>query len=321
MFKRLALLCAALMLLPVAATARSFPERPITVIVPYAPGGATDLSARIVMKRMETILKQPFIIENRAGAAGSVGATVVAQSKPDGYTLMFDNIGILSMNQHLYPSLPYNAERDFALIGLVVKSHQALVVGPSVKAKTAQELFNQIRAEPGKLRYGSGGVGTGTHVFTEYMKSAAKVDIEHIPYKSSGPAVIGLMAGEIDLMLEGSSNVLGHVQAGKIRALAVSSPERDPVYPDVPTLAESVIPKFSTQAWSALSAPAGTPPETIRILNEALNETLSGPEVKKQLAGYGLTPAPGTPAEATAFINGEKERWGQVIKDSNIQPQ
>jgi tripartite-type tricarboxylate transporter receptor subunit TctC len=321
MFKRVAALCAALMLAPSVANAQSFPERPVTVIVPYAPGGNTDLASRIIMKRMEVTLKQPLIIENRAGAAGSVGATVVAQAKPNGYTLMFDNIGILSMNEHLYPTLPYSPERDFALIGMVVKSHNAVFVGPRVKAKTVQELFEQIRAEPGRFRYGSGGVGTGVHVFTEYMKSAANLDIEHIPYKSSGPAVIGLMAGETDITVDGSAQNLGHVRAGKLRALAMTSPNRDPLYPDVPTLAESVIPNFSAEAWSALSAPAGTPSETIRILNNALNEALSDPEIKSQLAGYGLTTIPSTPDDAVAFIKGERERWGKVIKDNNIRAQ
>jgi len=321
MLKRLAALCAALVLNPLVALADDYPTRPVTVIVPYAPGGTTDLVARLVLKRMEAEVNQSFVIENRAGASGAIGATLVSQAEPDGYTLMFDNIGILTMNEHLIKELSYNPQEDFSMIGMVIKSHQAVAVGPTVEAKTIEEFFQQIKAEPGKFRHGSGGIGTGVHVFTEYMKSAGDLNIEHIPYKSSGIALTGLMSGEIDMSLEGSSNVLPHVQAGRLRVLAVTSAERDPQYPDVPTLAESVLPGFTITAWSSLSAPSGTPTEIIQKLNRALNAALSDEELLKQLSGYGLTPFPTTPEEAANFINEQRELWGKIIKEAKIEGQ
>lgn len=300
---------------PGVALAQAYPNRPIRLVVAFPPGGATDVFARIVQGRFSEALGQNIVIENRAGAGGMIGADLVAKAPPDGYTLLIGNIAALAMNVGVYSKMPYDPVKDLAPVLRTVDVSYALVVHPSVPAKTVQEFIAYAKANPGKLSYGSAGSGSAPHLATELLKQRAGIDIVHVPYKGGGPMVTDLLGGQIQVGIGDQANLMPQVKAGKLRVLAVGSPRRSPNYPDVPTIAESGLPGFEAGAWQGLAAPAGTPPDVVKRLNETLVKVMQMPDVRERLLGAGLEPVGGSPEDFAQFIKSEIAKWSKVAKD------
>jgi tripartite-type tricarboxylate transporter receptor subunit TctC len=296
-----------------AALADTFPSKPIRIIVPAAPGGTTDIASRLVGKRMSDLLGQPVVVENKAGGGGIIGSQALKQSPPDGYTLIMGNIGPNAINFGLYKQLPYKAE-DFAPITLVVSVPNVLVVHPAVQARNVQELIALAKSQPGKLSYGSSGTGQSVHLSGELFKYKTGTDMIHVPYKGAGPAVADLVAGQITMMIDNLPSSITQIQAGKLRALAVTSRDRVPELPDVPTMKEAGLDDFQVTAWFGLMAPAGTPAPVIDLLHKTVAGILAEPDVAKRLRELGGTPGGNTPAQFNAFIQEDRQRWSQLIK-------
>ena len=305
---------------PVAAAAE-WPTRPVRLIVPFTPGGSTDILGREIAQKLQQALGQPFVVENKPGAGGSIGAAAVATAAPDGYTLLMGHIGTLAINPSLYPKLPYDPLTSFSPVALVARVPNVLVVNPAVPAKTVQELVALAKARPGALRYASGGNGSAAHIAMEYFKLRTQTDIGHIPYKGTSPAVTDVMGGQVEVIMTGVPAVLQQVKAGKLRALGVSS--RTPVssMPDVPTIAASGVPDFEAVQWYGIVVPARTPAAVITLLNAEINRALSTPALKARLDAEGAEAAPGTPADFGALIVSEIARWKPVIEQSRMQPE
>jgi len=302
-----------------AQTAADFPARAIRIVVPFPAGGATDIAARLIGERMTADWKQPVTIDNRPGAGGNIGSDVVAKSAPDGYTLIMGVTGSHAINTSLYARMPYDPVKDFEAISQVAVVPNVVVVHPSVPAKTLQELVALAKKEPGKLNYASLGNGTAAHLTMEMFKSVAGIDITHIPYKGSAPAVADLLAGQVQVMIDGLPSALPHVQAGKLRALAVTSAKRSRAAPDLPTIAESGYPGFSADAWSGLFAPKGTPRVVIDKLALETQHILKLPEVEKRLGQLGAEPVGSTPAEFARHVQQEIDKWARVVKASGAR--
>ncbi|MBB3178574.1 tripartite tricarboxylate transporter substrate binding protein [Variovorax sp. Sphag1AA] len=307
-------------LAPMAAYAQgSYPERTVTVVVPFAPGGGTDIAARILATKLGEKLNQTFVVDNRTGAGGLVGAEAVARAKPDGYTLLVGNVGTQAINQSLYPKMPYDADKAFAPISLFADLPFALVVNPKVPAKTPKELVALAKAEPGKYTFASSGNGGSPHLTAEIFQQATGAKLTHVPYKGGGPAMADLMAGHVDMLFASILETYSYVKTGKLRALAVTSPTRSPGMPDVPTLSEQGIANADSGSWVALLAPAGTPQTIIDKLSAAVKEVVALPDVKEKLIAQGATPRGTTPAELQATINADKDRYARVIKAGNVR--
>jgi tripartite-type tricarboxylate transporter receptor subunit TctC len=306
-------------LLPAVSTiARGdgFPSRPIHLIVPFPPGGPTDIVARPLAQFLGEELKQSVIIDNRGGAGGSVGANVVAKATPDGYTLLMATVGTNAINTSLYKDLPYDAVKDFTPIALVAAAPVAIVVNPTLPATDLAGLVALAKKEPGKLNYGSAGNGSPGHLTGEMFKAAAGIDVKHVPYKGSAPAVIDLLAGQIQMMFDPLQSVVSHVKAGKLRALAVSSMARSPVLPDVPTIAESGYAGFETTAWWGVFAPAGLPAAETKALADSVEKVARGDKFHDTLAQLGVVPTPLTLAAFGDFQRREIAKWGKAVRDS-----
>jgi tripartite-type tricarboxylate transporter receptor subunit TctC len=302
-----------------AQSAADFPARPIRIVVPFPPGGATDIAARLIAERMGENWKQPVTVDNRPGAGGNIGSDLVAKSAPDGYTLIMGVTGSHAINTSLYAHLPYDPVKDFEAISQVAVVPNVVVVHPAVPARTLQELVALARREPGKLNYASLGNGTAAHLTMEMFKTAAGIDITHIPYKGSAPAVADLIAGQVQVMIDGLPSALPYVQAGKLRALAVTSAHRSPAAPELPTISESGYPGFSADAWSGLFAPRGTPQAVIAKLAMETQRILKLPEVRQRLAGLGAEAVGSTPAEFAAHVSSEIDKWARVVKASGAR--
>jgi len=302
-----------------AQTAADFPARAIRIVVPFPAGGATDIAARLIGERMTADWRQPVTIDNRPGAGGNIGSDVVAKSAPDGYTLIMGVTGSHAINTSLYARMPYDPVKDFEAISQVAVVPNVVVVHPSVPAKTLQELVALAKKEPGKLNYASLGNGTAAHLTMEMFKSVAGIDITHIPYKGSAPAVADLLAGQVQVMIDGLPSALPHVQAGKLRALAVTSAKRSRAAPELPTIAESGYPGFSADAWSGLFAPKGTPKAVVDKLALETQHILTLPEVQKRLGELGAEPVGSTPAEFTRHVQQEIDKWARVVKVSGAR--
>jgi tripartite-type tricarboxylate transporter receptor subunit TctC len=300
-----------------ASHGQSFPSKPLKIIVPAAPGGTTDIASRLVAKRMTELMGQPVVVENKAGGGGIIGSQALKQSAPDGYTLIMGNIGPNAINFGLYKQLPYRAE-DFAPITLVVSVPNVLVVHPDVPAKSVKELVALAKSQPGKLSFASSGTGQSVHLSGEMFKLKTGTDIIHVPYKGAGPAVADLMAGQVTMMIDNLPSSLPHIQAGKLRALAVTSKERVAELPDVPSLRELGFEDFQVTAWFGLMAPGGTPQPIIDQLYKTISSILSEPDIRKRLTELGGTPGGQTPAQFTAFIAEERVRWMQLIKATGL---
>lgn len=306
-------------LAPLALAQGSYPDRAVTIVVPFAPGGGTDIAARELATKLGEKLKQSFVVDNRTGAGGIVGADIVARAKPDGYTLLVGNVGTQAINQSLYPKMPYDADKAFAPISLFADLPFALVVNPKVPAKTPKELVALAKAEPDKYTFASSGSGGSPHLTAEIFQQATGAQLRHVPYKGGGPAMSDLMAGHVDMLFASILETSAYVKSGKLRALAVTSATRSPGMPDVPTLAEQGIANAESGSWVALLAPAGTPQPIVDKLAAAVKEVVSLPEVREKLIAQGATPRGTTPAELQATIDAEKVRYARVIKARNVR--
>jgi tripartite-type tricarboxylate transporter receptor subunit TctC len=312
-----ALLAAAL--LPAAALADSYPARLVTFVVPFPPGGGTDIAARVVAQKLTAMWGQSVVVENRAGAAGIVGTDVVAKARPDGYTLLIANVGIPSINPVLYAKLPYNPDSAFAPISQICDLPFVLMATPSLPANTPNELVALAKAKPDTVTFASSGSGGSPHLTAEIFQQATGTRMMHIPYKGGGPAMTDLMAGHVNLLFASILEGSGHIKAGKLKALAVTSARRSPALPDVPTLAESGITGAESGSWVALMAPAGTPQAVIDKIASDMKEVVADPKVKEQLVSQGATPQSSTPAQLQALINSDKARYAKVIHDKGIK--
>ena len=300
------------------AWAQNYPSRPVRVVVPFAPGGV-DVTARIVSDRVAAALGQPFIIENRPGAGGSLGAKVVTSAEPDGHTLMFSTPGPVVVSPVIYKNAGYDAVKSFAPVAIVSQSPLMLVVHPTVPVKTVRELVDYAKANPHKVHFPSPGFGTQPHLVGEMFKSLTGADITHVPYRGSAPAITDLLAGQMQMYFDNFANVLGHVESGRLRALAVTGEARNPPLADVPTMTESGFGGIEATYWNGLLAPAGTPPAIVARLNSLVNKALGLPEVRAALLKLGSVPKTGTPEEFAAFIAAESKLWSQVVRDANIK--
>jgi tripartite-type tricarboxylate transporter receptor subunit TctC len=308
------------LLLALPALAQDYPTRPVRIVVSYAPGGSNDVVARVIAPELQKELGQSFIVENRAGASGTIGADMVAKSPPDGYTL-FMGAGAHALAPSLYKKLPYDYVRDFAPISLAATSTYVLVVNPAVPARTVPELIALLKSKPGQLNYASAGKGTPLHLAAELFKSKTGTDIVHVPYGGDTPALNDLLAGTVQLSFMSVSSTAPQIRAGKLRALAVTSAQRSEALPDLPTLAELGIAGYDVGTWWGLLAPAGTPDTIITRLNAAMRKAVAQPEVKARFAPLGLDPRSDSPAEFATFIKMEVDRYAAIARIAAIEPE
>ncbi len=308
-----ALAATVLSVLPTAALA-AYPDKPIRLVVPFPPGGAVDYYARVVQPALGEVLGQPVIIENKAGASGMVGAALVAQAPPDGYTLLLGNIASLAINVGIYAKMPYDPRKDLTHIVRTVDVNYVMVVHPSVPAKTVPEFIAYAKANAGKVAYGTAGNGSLPHLGTESFKAMTGTEMTHVPYKGGGPLVTDLLGGQIQVAIADQANLMPHVQSGKLRALAVATAKRSPNAPDLPTIAES-LPGFEATAWQGLAAPAGLAPDVTKKINEAFNKVMAMPAVRDKLMAAGLAPVGGTPEQFSRFIDSEITKWTKIARD------
>jgi tripartite-type tricarboxylate transporter receptor subunit TctC len=299
-----------------AEAAKDFPSRPITLIVPYAAGGGNDVLARGVAEPMSKILGQQIVIENRGGAGGSIGTRQAAKSTPDGYTLGLGGTGTLAIDPTLYPNVGYDPRKDFAPVGLIATSPLIILVNPSLPAKNVQELIVLAKKQPGKINYASAGRGSGIHLGTVLFALTAGIDIVHVPYKGSGPALTDLLGNHVSIYFSSLPPAIGLVKEGKLRALGVTGLKRSPVFPDVPTVAEQGLPGFEAVLHYGIVAPAGTPRPIVDKLNAALRQALADPAMLKRLAAEGAEPLATTPDEYAADIDKEETKWSALVKKS-----
>jgi tripartite-type tricarboxylate transporter receptor subunit TctC len=293
---------------------QAYPTRPIRLIVPYPPGGPTDIIGRTINDRLGKRLGQQVVVDNRAGAATVIGADIAAHAPADGYTLLLATITTLAVNPALKPKLPYHPERDFAPVSMLATQPYLLVVHPGVPVKSVSQLIAYAKAQPGKLSFASAGIGAGAHLAAELFKHMAQIDVVHVPYKGSGPAMTDVMGGRCAYMFAGISAGYPHTVSGKLRALAVSTAKRSTAIPEIPTIAESGLPGYHMNTWNSLVVPRGTPAAIIRRLNAEVVGILTEPEVKERLKQQGIDPEPGTPAQLAAHIKSEVARFDRLIK-------
>ncbi len=303
---------------PAQAQAR-YPSKPVTLVVAFTPGGPSDVLSRIVGKKLEQLLGQPFVIENRPGAGGNIAAEQVARAAGDGHTLLMGNNSILATNQALYGKLNYDPQKDLVPISLIGTQANILVVNPNVPAKTMDELIALARAQPGKLNFASSGFGAAAHLSGELFKTAAKVDITHVAYKGAAPALNDVIAGHVQLMFATAASVVGHIRTDKVRALAVTTPKRTAVMPDIATIDELGIKGFDATTWHGLVATAGTPPAVIEALHKATVDALKDPEVRRQLGELGVDIVGNSPKEFETYIKAEIPKWTAVVKASGAK--
>jgi tripartite-type tricarboxylate transporter receptor subunit TctC len=310
-----ALAAAASLLFAQGATAQTFPSKPIRLVMPYPPAGSSDILARPIANEMSKSLGQTVLIDYKPGAGSTIGADFIAKSAPDGYTLVM-LLTAHAINATMMPNLPYDTVKDFTSITLAATLPLVVVVNAQSNIQTLQDLIAFARANPGKLNYGSAGPGNTSHLAVEYFKSVVGVDIVHVPYKGSGPAVAGLLGREVDLMFDSLSSSLSQIQAGKFRALAVSTAKRSHVLPQVPTIAESGVPGFDISAWYGIFAAAKTPAPIVQKLNAEFIKAMAVPEAKQRIEDYGYQIVGSTPAQLDAHVKSEIARWGKVVRDS-----
>jgi tripartite-type tricarboxylate transporter receptor subunit TctC len=313
-------LAAAVAVASATAAAQTYPTRPIRMIVPFAPGGGSDISARILGDGLNKELHQTIVVDNRPGAGSTLGTDLAAKATPDGYTTLLGNIS-LAFNHALYKHLPYDAMRDLAPISLVVEQPNILVANPAVPAKTLQEFVALAKSQPGKLTYGSAGLGSGTHLAMALLAMTLKIDMVHVPYKGTGPALQALLGNQITTFMSTFASALPYVKSGKLRTFGVTSAKRSPQLPDAPTIAESGVPGFNYGTWYGLLAPAGTPKAIVARLNKATVDALHTAEAERRYEAQGMTIIPSTSAEFAAKIKSETEKWGRVIREAKIPQQ
>jgi len=297
-----------------------YPSRAVRVMVGFAPGGPNDIIARAYGARLAEALGQPFVVENRTGAAGNLAAEAVARAAPDGYTLMLGSTGTNAVNPSLYANLPFDLVRDLTPVSVVATSPSALAVHPKVPVQSVRELIALAKSQPGKLTYASAGSGSSQHLSAELFKQAAGVDIVHVPYKGAAPGITDLLAGQVDMSFAPVANVVPHAKAGKLRLLALTGASRSDFAPGVPTMAESGLPGFDVTTWYAMFATAGTAAETVQRLNAELQKIARIPQLREQLTNMGIdATASASPAEARAYRDGEAERWGKLVRALGVK--
>lgn len=302
-----------------AAAAQSFPTKPIRLIVPYPPGGTTDIVARPIAKGLQESLGQPVIIENKPGAGGNIGMDAVAKAPPDGYTLAITSVSTIAIAASLYKNLQYDVLGDLAPITRIAAVPNVLVVHPSVKVSSVKELIAHAKKNPGALRFGSAGSGTTVHLSGELFKHMAEIDMQHIPYKGAAPAMVDLLGGRVQLMFDFLSSSLPHIKSRKLKALGVTSPKRSPLLPEVPTIAEAGLPGYDVHAAFGVLAPARTPPAVIDRLRDEIVKLTASAEMKEILASQGADPIGDTPAQFADALKKEVEKWAVVVKASGAQ--
>jgi tripartite-type tricarboxylate transporter receptor subunit TctC len=307
----------AVLLFPALALAQGYPNKPVRMVVPFAPGGASDFVGRIIQPRMSELLGQQVIVENRAGASGNIGLEYAAKSAPDGYTIYLGNIGTVALNPAVFTKLQTKPTRDFIAITQVVDVPGVLVVNPEVQAKTVKDLVAIAKAYPGKLNYGSPGAGSQNRLETEVFRKLEKLDMVHVPYKGgAGPAVAGLVGGETHMMFVTASSAMSHVKNGRLRLLAVTSAKRLAAFPDTPTMAESGYPQLTSGSWQGIFVPTGTPKEVVDKLYGVVIETMKNAEVQQRLSNGGVEVVTSAPGEFAKFVAKETERWGQAVREA-----
>ncbi|HEY0823383.1 MAG TPA: tripartite tricarboxylate transporter substrate binding protein [Ramlibacter sp.] len=309
-------LAAAAVAAPLGAHAQAYPSKPITIVVPFAAGGTTDILARVIGQALNKELGQSVVVDNRAGAGGNIGAQFAAKAVPDGYTLFMGTVGTHAINQSLYKKLTFDPVKDFAPLTRVAMVPNLLVANPGKPYKNVKELIAYAKANPGRVNFGSSGSGSSIHLSGELFNALAKVDMVHVPYKGSAPAVTDLVGGQIDVMFDNMPSAIQHVRSGRLRALAVTTAKRSPELPQVPTIAEAGVPGYEATSWFGMFAPAGTPAPVVSRLNAALVKVLADPEVKKKLAEQGAEPYAEKPEQFAEFIRKEAAKWSKVVKES-----
>jgi tripartite-type tricarboxylate transporter receptor subunit TctC len=315
------LAAAGALVLSAPVVAQDFPTKPINLVVPFAAGGSTDLVGRIIAEGMSAQLGQQVLVVNQAGAGGVVGATAVADAAPDGYTILMGTIATHALSASLYATPPFDPSADFAPISLLVTVPNVLLVNPDFPANTVEELIAKLKAEPETHAYASSGNGTPLHLSGELFKSMAGVDMVHVPYQGSGPALVDALSGAVPIIFDNLPSATEHMKAGTLRPLAVTTLERAASFPDVPTMDEAGVPGYETNTWNALFAPAGTPPEVVARLNEAAVAVVNDPAVKERLAGVGAVVVGSTPEELAAHVASEVARWKPVIEAAGVTVQ
>jgi tripartite-type tricarboxylate transporter receptor subunit TctC len=313
---RRALLVAVVLSLSSFAIAQSWPARPLRLIVPTAPGGGTDFTGRLVAAKLSETLGQQVVVENRGGGGGSVGADNAAKATPDGYTLLLGSIATHAVNPVLYKKLPYDHIKDFAPVSLIGTVPNVLVVHPSLPAKTFAEFISYAKANPGKINYGSSGVGSPPHLSMELLRSLTGINLVHVPYKGAGPALADLLGGQVQSMCTSLAGQITFIKSGRVRALGVTTAKRNPQLPDVPTIVESGVPGYEVTIWYAVFAPVATPKAIVDRLNAEMVKALNSAEMRERMAQQGMDPAPSTPAELAAFVKVETAKWAKAAKDS-----
>ena len=300
-----------------SACAQNYPTRPVRMIAPFAPGGGTDISARILAEGLTKDLGQTVVVDNRPGAGSTLGTDLAAKASPDGYTLLLGNIS-MAFNAALYRKLPYDTMSDFAPISLVSDQPNMLVAHPALAAKSLDEFVALARSQPGKLTYGSAGNGSGTHLAMELLLMSQRMDLVHVPFKGTGPALSALLGNQISVFFSTYASALPHVKSDRLRAYAVTSAKRTATLPDVPTVAESGVPGYEYSTWYGLLAPAGVPKPIVARLSQATMAVLKMPDVRKRYLSQGMDPVPNTPDEFSKLIRSEMEKWGKVVKAAKI---
>jgi tripartite-type tricarboxylate transporter receptor subunit TctC len=310
---------AACTLVALPAAAQAWPTKPIKYIVPFAAGGTTDILARVIAEKLTTALGQPVVVENKPGAGGGVGAEFTAKAAPDGYTIMGGTISTHAINATLYVNLPYDPVKDFIPITLIARVPNMLVINNDIPAKNVAELVALMKAKPGNWNFASSGNGTSQHLSGELFKGMAGVEMQHVPYKGSPPALQDVMGGQVSMTFDNITTAWVLAKAGKMRALAVTTAKRSPVSPDIPTLAEAGLPGYEIGSWQGVFAPAGVPPEIIKRLNTEIVKIINMPDVKEKLLALGAEPVGNSTEEFTAFVKTEVVKWGDVVRKSGAK--
>jgi tripartite-type tricarboxylate transporter receptor subunit TctC len=295
---------------------QAYPTKPIRMICPFPPGGTTDVVARLVAQKLTEAWKEQVIVDNRTGAGGIIGTELAAKAPADGYTVLLGSITTHAVNPALYKKLNFDPVKDFTPVSLVVSSPQLLAVHPSVPAKSVKDLIALAKAKPGQLNYASAGVGTSPHLTFELFKSMAGIEAVHVPYKGTGPAITELIGGQVQMMITGVVALMPHVKSGKLRGLGVTSAKRVAALPDLPTVAESGVPKFDVSSWFGVFLPAGTPKPIVTKMNQEVRKIVEIPDVRQKLISLGADPETNTPEEFSAYVKSEMAKWGKVVRDT-----
>jgi tripartite-type tricarboxylate transporter receptor subunit TctC len=313
-----ALLCCAAF----AAHAQSnYPERPVRIVVPYPPGGTADLLGRLAAQRLTEAWNKSALVENRGGAGGNIATELVAKADPDGHTLLLCNAPVLAINPTLYGKVPFDPVRDFAPVAMIAEVPLFLVVNPAFPANNFAEFLDEVRKAGGKMNYASGSIGSTTHLSMELFKTMSRVQLQHIPYKGSGPAIAAILAGEVQIMFELMPSAMAHVKSGRMRALAVTSAKRSPIMPELPTVAESGLDGYEVSSWFGLCAPGATPKAIVHKVSADLTSQLAVPEQRERILSLGAQPVSMTPEEFSRFVRAEITKWSKVVKDSGATAQ